>query len=554
MLTLRGRTAVLVALVLGLSLLAGVSTDDQPPPAAASDPTEPPVDVRPAASPFRDGIPGRRHNVVVIMADDMRADELQFMPHTRRLLGDQGVRFTNSFSPHPLCCPARASFITGQYTHNHGVWSNRRPFGFEGFDDTRTLATHLREAGYQTGFVGKYLNGYGAVPAPDGSADDSLTYVPPGWTDWRGAVDGPSGWDAPEAGGTYRYFNTTLSVNGVLRSNRGRYQTTMIGDETGDLLTGMAASPRPFFLWASYVAPHNGTPAEPDDPEPVVRADGSETTLSTPARPRHVRGMYDSLVLGDPTTGETPGARGKPFFIRDLPEVGPEELEAVTTVARQRAESLHVLDEQVRRTVDRLDELGILENTHVVFVSDNGFFLGEHRMLRGKNLPYDVSLRVPTLMRGPGLPAGTVSDRPLLTIDLAPTFLGLAGARPAPEMDGVDVLPVSADGWSRGVLTETGPRAQSLNRRRDDLLDLPAGPSPLRFTQGVRTARYLYVEHASRERELYDVLADPLEQTNLVDDPALQPIVRRLAVHLDELRTCSGASCATPLPEDLRAP
>jgi N-acetylglucosamine-6-sulfatase len=166
-----------------------------------------------------------------------------------------------------------------------------------------------------------------------------------------------------------------------------------------------------------------------------------------------------------------------------------------------------------------------------------------------------VSLRVPTLMRGPGLAAGTVTDRPLLTIDLAPTVLGLAGARPAPEMDGVDVLPLTAqDGWSRGVLTETGPRAQSLNRRRDDLLDLPAGPSPLRFTQGVRTARYLYVEHASRERELYDVLTDPLEQTNLVDDPAQQPIVRRLAALLDELRTCSGASCATPLPEDLRAP
>lgn len=204
----RGRSAVLAA-ALGACLLAGASPGASPGASLGASPGASLGGGDPRAStgsdpglraeagtpvpPFREGIPGSRPNIVVVMADDMRADELRFMPRTRALLGGEGVAFDHSFSPYPLCCPARASFLSGQYTHNHGVWSNRPPYGFAAFDDSRTVATLLTDAGYRTAFVGKYLNGYGTTPPPDGSASDSLSYVPPGWADWRGAVGGPTG-------------------------------------------------------------------------------------------------------------------------------------------------------------------------------------------------------------------------------------------------------------------------------------------------------------------------------------------------------------------------
>jgi N-acetylglucosamine-6-sulfatase len=505
--------------------------------------------VMPVGSAF-DGLPGDRPNVVVVMADDMREDELRFMPQTRRLLEDEGLRFTNAFAPHPLCCPARASFLTGRYTHRHGVWANRPPYGFSAFDDTSTLATALSEAGYRTGFVGKYLNGYGTGRPPDGSAEDSLRYVPPGWDEWRGAVTGPTGWDHPEAGGVYRYFDTTLSVNGRLRGRPGRYSTTMLGDETLDVLTALSAAPRPFFVWSSFVAPHSGFPVERDDPRVVDRADGRSAPVGTPARPRHVRGLYEHLVVesrGDKTVQD------KPFFIARRPPLGQAEREAISAVAQQRAEALHVLDQQVVRIVERLAELNELDDTLVVFVSDNGVLLGEQRVVTAKNLVYDPAIRVPVLLRGPGLAAGSRRDDPFLLIDLVPTLLGVAGAPAWLTTEGVDVLgPAASRDWDRPILLETGPQAR-WGRTGPGLLSRPAGPSPLRFTQAVRTSRYLYVEHASRERELYDVLADPGEHRNLLGRPGTDRVLVQLADLLERLRTCSGESCRPPLPASLRA-
>jgi N-acetylglucosamine-6-sulfatase len=558
-LTRRGRAyaaAVAAASVVAAAAQAQAPAERSPaapPPGPTAGPTS-----APTAVPLRlpAALSADRPNIVVITADDMREDELRWMPLTRRLLGAEGVRFVNAFSPHSLCCPARASFLSGQYTHNHGVWANRPPHGgFQAFDDTRTVATRLAEVGYDTVFLGKYLNGYGRSPAPDGSAEDSFGYVPPGWVDWRGSVDGPRGWDHPDAGGTYRYFDTTLNVNGMLQGNPGRYQTRVFAGETEDIVAERARSPRPFFLWASYVAPHIGTPAEPDDPEPVARTGGEDHLVRTPARPARVRGMYDSMLLADPTLEDTTDVRGKPFFLRERPAVNEEERAAILTLARQRAESLHVLDQAVARTVTALEDAGVLEDTVVVFTSDNGYFLGEHRMRQGKNLPYEPSLRVPVLVRGPGIPAGEERADPFLTMDFAPTLLELAGARRDAAMDGVSRLASARDedaGWTRPVFAETGPNVPFHRDDAPELLDRPEGPSSFRFGQGVRTPRWLYVEHASAERELYDVRTDPEQRHNRVSDPALADVTRRLARVLDRLRTCAGQSCADPLPASLR--
>ncbi|MGE5719480.1 MAG: sulfatase [Nocardioidaceae bacterium] len=520
------------------------------PEADPSPPGPPPTSDAVTGEALAGGLPGDRPNIVVIMTDDMRADELAWMPNVQRLIEDRGVRFANAFSQHPLCCPARASFLTGQYTHNHGVWSNSPDYGITALDDSSTVATDLAAAGYQTAFLGKYLNGYGMGRAPNRSGDP-LRYVPPGWHDWRGSVTSLHAPGTPEEGGTYNYFKTTLSVNGALEGNTGRYQTRVFGDETADLVRGLTRSPRPFFLWSSYVAPHAGGPREPDDPEPVIREDGEEDRVTTPARPKDVRGLLDEEItqpLGA-VPDEDPG--DKPSFLRDAPTLNQAEIEALTVVTRQRAESLHVVDQEVARTLEVLERAGELQNTLVVFVSDNGYLLGEHGALQGKNVLYESAIRVPLLVAGPGIPAGEERRDPFLMTDFAPTFLELAGARTDRAMDGTSMLDVLRDGdrgWTRPVLTETGPSGGG-----DPPLDVrPGGPSSLRFSQGLRTPHYLYAEHATRERELYDLRSDPEELTNLADRPGMSQVVARLARVLDRMRMCRAESCAAPLPRSLQ--
>jgi len=488
------------------------------------------------------------------MTDDARNDDLRFMPHVRHLIGDQGVTFTNTFSPQPLCCPARASFLTGEYSHNHHVWSHAPPYGFQALHDSSTLPVWLNAAGYDTSFLGKYLNGYGLQKLRTGGP--SLRYVPPGWTDWRGSVDGGIAAGSALDGGTYRYFDTTLNDNGRLVPNHGVYQTTLLGGLTRDELRQQVASPRPFFSWVSYVAPHHGGPAEADDPAPVRRADGTMQVFRNPARPRRVWGRFDSVIKHAPGYRGEGDVQDKPFFIRDLPKLTPAEQQGVLEDARQRAEALSLVDRQVALTMRTLRQTGQLRNTYVVFTSDNGYFLGEHRMRQGKILPYEPSLRVPLLIRGPGIPRGQVRTDPFTLIDFAPTILDAAGVQVPPSVDGESLLGVAKRGnrgWDRGILTETGPRLVSQDAEEsDNFLQNASGPSPLRFSQGVRTGDYLYVEHASRERELYDLRSDPREVTNLVDRPGMRSVVRLLAHELDLLRNCKGAACRRPLPPRLR--
>ena len=169
-------------------------------------------------------------NVLLIMVDDMRTDELQWMPNVQKLIGDQGVTFNNGFASLPLCCPARASVLTGLYPHNHGVWSHEAPWGFSALRDEDTLPVWMQRAGYYTTYMGKYLNGYGSTPEPGKKTGTSTQYCPPGWDLWRGSVDGGMDPDDPQDGGTYRFFDTTLNdnCNGYLPLGP-TYQTTAYG-------------------------------------------------------------------------------------------------------------------------------------------------------------------------------------------------------------------------------------------------------------------------------------------------------------------------------------
>lgn len=486
-------------------------------------------------------------NLVVVMADDMRADDLRFAPSIRRLVAQRGIRFENSFSSYPLCCPARASFLTGAYPHNHGVMWHQRPYGYGSFDDSRTLATSLSDVGYRTGFVGKYLNGYGAMPAR-ATGKPSWKHEPAGWTNWVGALDNPGG--GRFHGNTYNYFDTAYNVDGRIDNRyRGRYQTTVVGDFSVRLARTYARSSRPFFLNVNYVAPHHGGPTEPDDIHWVRRRDGRMEEFASPARPAGVRGRFDPVVThgagvprsGGPLEGDV---SDKPTYFSKLPEANRAERIALRELTRQRAEAIYVMDRQVRRLVRTLERAGAWERTVFVFTSDNGYFLGEHRKRTGKSRAHEPSLRVPLVVSGPGIPRGERRYDPITTVDLTATLLDLAGATPPVEADGVsrvDTLRLGDQGWRSAVLTES-----ALPGRRP-------GWSMGRTSVGIRTSRYSLILNGPWSHELYDLVADPLQARNVYADPSYLQARLQLREVLAQMQDCQGESCRVRLPHDLAA-
>lgn len=503
---------------------------------------QPPAAVEPGAE-F-----GRRPNLLVIEADDMRTDDLRWMPRTRRLLGEQGLTFHNSFSNNPLCCPSRASFLTGRHSHNHRVLSHVEPYGFSSFDDSTTIATALQGVGYRTALVGKYLNGYGITPTYL-TREESTRYVPPGWTQWYGGLDDTTyRVDATSLGGTYSYFHLTSNVNGEVQDWPGEYNTDVTARQTQDMISAFdrRGDARPWFVWWTPVAPHHGGPREADDPGTTVRPGGGAVAWVTPARPGYVKGRFDDRIprgSGVPADGEPEAQRSdKPRWLRGHPPLTADELTALRNVTRQRAESLAVLDDRVAETLAHLRRLGEATETLVVFTSDNGYYLGEHRKRQGKITLYEPSARVPLLMRGPGVEPG---DRfaPISTVDLAVTLARLAGAR-LPQADGADLrhLLAADTAWRTPVVLE-GRMPESSYALAGDLAADWDGLT----TSAVRVGRFKLIRYATGETELYDLARDPLELEALPAGAA--PAVRLAMERLwQERRACAGARCRTLLP------
>ena len=528
-------TAVATALTLSLMGLGG--TSEPPPVSRAASETDA------AAKP----------NIVVVMADDMRADDLRFLPSLRKLVTARGLKFRNSFSPYPLCCPSRASFLSGQYAHNHKVLENTAPFGFGSFDDSRTVATALKDAGYRTGFVGKYLNNYG-IDRSRVTGEHSWRYVPNGWTDWYAAVQTPRRLlDRYPDGGTYDFFHTIFNVNGRTDdSHDGEYQTNVLGRFSRKLVTRYSRADDPFFLYLSALAPHRGRPHEPDDVDYIRRSDGRISEFRTPARPDWVKGRFDDEIRRSPGLPANGGpsevdVSDKPQAFRK-PELNPSEQSLATALTRQRAESLAVLDVQIRRLEQALRERGELDQTVFVFTSDNGYFLGEHRIRTGKRMGYEPSIRVPLVIAGPGIPHGVRND-PTTTPDLTATILDLAGAEAPRPADGRSLVPsFAADrGWKAPVVTEGivggSPSQDPLKEER--------GFTDPRTTIGIRTARFKLIRDVSGTVELYDLDIDPNELDSVADDPQYREIRQQLTRLWHKYKDCAGPACSAPLPPGL---
>jgi arylsulfatase A-like enzyme len=459
----------------------------------------------------------------MLMTDDQTVADLQFMPKTRRLIGSAGVTFTNSFVSYPMCCPSRATYFTGQYAHNHGVLYNNGPDGgYPAFKHPETsFPAALRRAGYQTIQIGKYLNGFGV---------HSLR-PPPGWTEFLGALDST----------LYNYYGFSLDVNGQLRtypSTERNYRTDVYARLASGIIRRMARSHRPFFLNVAFLAPHSAGPQE-EAPEPTPKAVMRgilDNRLAVP--PRRYRGRLNDLPLPRPASFDEPNTLEKlPAFTRRgawtsfFRRFTPADIKDITRRYHDRLESLLAVDDAVKQIVTTLRQTGQLARTVILFTSDNGFFNGEHRIRAGKYFVYDPSTAVPLLIRGPGIARDVTRSELVGNIDLAPTILELAHAKPLRVMDGLSLVPLLGSalpdaGWQRVLLLESGPN--------------PVYPA---VYHAIRTDRYLYVEYDTGDRELYDLATDPNELDNRQGDPAYASVQADLARRLATLETCRGLSC-----------
>jgi N-acetylglucosamine-6-sulfatase len=458
-----------------------------------------------ALPPSAGAAPVERPNIVVIMTDDQTLESMRVMSGVRRSLAAEGTTFDRAFVSNSLCCPSRATLFSGQYSHNHGVIGNSGPDGGYGRLDKRNwLPVWLQRAGYRTVHIGKFLNQYGIRNPTD---------VPPGWSEWYASVD-PS---------TYFFYGYTLNENGLLYTygldrNPIYYSTDYYAERALSVIQRMGDTRTPFFLSLAFLAPHSGGPSDPDDPP----------GLPTPSpAPRHMNLFAGERLPPDPSYNET-DLSDKPSFIQTLPPINSTRAAAIDENYRQRLESLLAVDEAVVRLVDTLRAERELDNTLILFTSDNGFFHGEHRVQLGKVLVYEPSIRVPLIMRGPGVPEGAHRGQLVTNADLAPTILEAAGAKPGKPQDGRSLFPLLDDRgleWGRDLLIEGAP---GVNQPAFD---------------AIRTYRYVYVQHANGERELYDLERDPYQLTSLAGDPAYADVQAELALRLGLLSVCAGRSC-----------
>jgi N-acetylglucosamine-6-sulfatase len=420
------------------------------------------------------------------------------MPKTRALIGDRGTTFTNSIVSTPLCCPSRATFLTGQYVHNHGVLMNGPPRGgYAALDHGRTLATWLTERGIHTAHVGKYLNRYGIDSPPE---------VPPGWQTWFGLVD-PA---------TYRMYGYKVSDGGEVVTYGDRpedYQTDVLARKAEEIIRGTSG---PLFLSVAPLAPH------------LENSDETGKGGAPRPAPRHQGAFANEPLPGGPGYNEA-NVRDKPAHIKRLRRLTPAEINRLKEIHRGRLASLLALDDLVERVVKTLEETGRLGRTTILFTSDNGFFLGEHRLPDGKYYPYEEALRVPLLIRGPSFPAGRTATQPVSNIDLAPTILQLTGTSADREQDGRSLIELAQDpdaGKDRVLLVE------GFGRNRNQVT----------YT-GIRTPRWFYIEYQNGDREFYDLENDPRQLQSLHRDRSLAPLRFILSIRLDGLRTCAGEGC-----------
>jgi arylsulfatase A-like enzyme len=460
----------------------------------------------------------RRPNIVVIMTDDQTLESMRVMSTVNRVLGAEGTTFTSYYVSFPNCCPSRATFLTGQYSHNTGVEDNVPPLGgVQRLRADETLPVWLRRAGYYTAHVGKYLNGWGA---------DGDIAPPPGWDRWFGLID-PT---------TYRYFGYSVSKDGQrvdFGDSESDYQTDVLANEVLDVIKDRAGGDRPFFVSFAPLAPHSerseGSTSESAQGEGTEQPNGDNGSgqfhwsFAKPA-PRH----QQSLAARAPRTPSYDVAPDPASGLGDRPPLTENVQRLIDRSYQLELQSLQAVDEAVGRIVETLASTGQLDNTVIFYTSDNGLFHGQHRLPGAKYHLYEPAVHVPLVVRGGPFPKGKKVSQVAVNADLAPTIVALAGATAGVEMDGTDLAAVANDSrrqMDRAILLEN-------KSRRGEV-----------YAQAIHTARYVLIQHHTGAVELYDLDRDPDQLVNLADDPAAASLRQQLQRRLDALGACRGSSC-----------
>jgi arylsulfatase A-like enzyme len=472
-----------------------------------------------------------RPNIVLISADDMRADELRYLPRTRRLLGRAGLSLTQALTPHPLCCPARAELLTGQYAQNNGVRTNFPPQGgFVALDRAHTIGSWLNAAGYNTSMVGKHLN----------AANFKRDGRDPGWTLFD-----------PTQFGYSDYYDFLQYNNGDPVRVKDRYYTDYVGAQSASYAHQLSTYDAPFFMWVSHFGPHS-TQAHncqetsacegktPPRLSPTYEADTAQVARDRAlARTRTAKLMTSAAVRERDLSDKQKYVTAEP---------APTRTE-VQQLVRGRIGALRSVDDAIAGLLDQLRADGELDHTYVVFITDNGYLIGEHGYV-GKVLGYEPALRTPMLVRGPGIEPGATSDEVVTLVDLASTFVDIAGAEPDLTLDGVSLRRLwqgaEVHPHRGGVLILAGALKSETGRTGW-------------YYRGIRTERYTYLRYHDGWVELYDRRRDPQQVRSVADDPRYARVERELERRLVALQDCNGPQACNrgfggPPPAPLSGP
>jgi N-acetylglucosamine-6-sulfatase len=460
-------------------------------------------------------------NIVFILTDDLDSAGAAQMTQLKALISDQGLNFRRHYVSLSLCCPSRVATLRGQFAHNTGVYSNQLPDGgfelayAEGLENS-TFATWLHDGGYRTGLFGKYLNGYPET-AP------AVTYIPPGWDEWF----------SPIAGDPHDGFNYVVNHNGVeefFGSADTDYLTDVLSREAAQFIVDSVDQfpEKPFLLYLAPYTPH--TPA-------------------TPA-PRHAK-AFKNLKAPRTSSFNESDVNDKPSWVRSLPRLTSGQIKAIDKLYRKRRQTLLSIDELVQNIVNTLSAKGELENTFIMFTSDNGYHQGQHRMDSGKNTGFEEDIAIPLMVRGPGVPQGQTVFGLTANVDYASTFADIA-ALPIPSfVDGRSFKPFLQgqfpSDWRQALLLEHKSGSSSTiagvkgTREVADPWDLihvtgsgANGFVGLRVSDGTS-----YLEYETGEFELYNNFSDSAQLTNAYN--FTPPSTRlRLNAWLNTLKNASG--------------
>ena len=521
-----GGAGVAAAAVLAIVIAGGCGGEDP----------NPPIDPQPRF--------GAQPNIVFVLTDDQdyASYDRRTMPRTWELLGDRGVTFTNTYDTTPLCCPSRAAYLTGQYGHNNGVLNNKPGYGTLS-DNDNVLPVWLQRAGYETAYVGKFLNGY------ESHVDDK-DEIAPGWDRWSVLVGNARG-----------YYDFQLTVDGKQRKEAydGPYLTNVLNDRAAELVEEMAGE-APFFLQVGQAAPHNEN----------INANSGGPCGGGAVPDRRDEGRFSAERLPNLRAVLERDLSDKPYFVSHQRRLDAAARRAIRARYQCRLETLPAVDRGIAQLVETLRDVGELEQTVIVFASDNGNFHGQHRLAAGKGLAYEEASHVPLVIRAPerfrdGGEAGVRVTAPTANIDLVPTLVEWSGTETCPEagecrvMDGRSLLPLIEG--REGAWPADRPIATEFDIGKDEID--PGRATSCRY-EGVRQRAWLYIRHTSSPApetgacedseivEVYDRAADPFELDNLAavaeDRPRTVEATDRLSELTDELADCAGIEGRDPEP------